>query len=266
MTGLFVREPAVAGQFYPASPTVLRGAIDDFIDSAQVSEGLGAVRAVIAPHAGYIYSGPTAGYAFKALSSLPPKSWTVFLMGPAHRAYVRGVALGSYSAFHTPLGDAEVDTERVDRMLSRSSLYTRAPESHDPEHSLEVEVPFLQASLDDFRLVPMLFGEVDPTSVAEDLAPHLNESDLVVVSSDLSHFYSYENAQQLDRALLRALEGGDQAGVLQGEACGRAPIAALMGIASRKQWVPHVLDYRNSGDTAGDKFRVVGYASVAYTQ
>jgi hypothetical protein len=175
------------------------------------------------------------------------------------------VALGQYSAFRTPLGDAPIAVERVEEMLVRSTLYTRAASAHVPEHCLEVEVPFLQVTLSDFQLVPMLFGEVNPRQVAEELADHVGEDDLIVVSSDLSHFLTYDAAQKLDRALLKSLLDGDEASVLKGEACGSAPVVTLMDIARRKGWTPHLLDYRNSGDTAGDKRRVVGYASVAYT-
>jgi hypothetical protein len=150
-------------------------------------------------------------------------------------------------------------------MLDRSSLYTREVQAHAPEHCLEVEVPFLQMTLPDFQLVPMLFGQVAPTRVAADLIDHLGEDDLIVVSSDLSHFYTYDQAQQLDHTFLDALMDCDGEEVLKGEACGRAPVATLVKIARRKGWSPHLLDYRNSGDTAGDKQRVVGYASVAYT-
>ncbi|HEY66674.1 MAG: AmmeMemoRadiSam system protein B [Chloroflexi bacterium] len=260
-----IRRPAVAGQFYPGDADTLRKMIQEYLDMATVPEDLEPVRAIIAPHAGYIYSGPTAGYAFKALAALPQKKWTVFLLGPAHRAYFRGVALGDYSAFRTPLGDAPIAVDRVAEMVARSPFYTHAPEAHAPEHCLEVEVPFLQMTLPDFRLVPMLFGDVDPREVAGELADHIGEDDLIVVSSDLSHFYPYAKARQLDHALLEALLAGDEMGVLRGEACGRAPIVTLMGIARRKGWSPHLLDYRNSGDTAGDKWQVVGYASVAYT-
>jgi hypothetical protein len=265
MSELPVRRPAVAGQFYPSSPDVLRQKIQMYVDEASLPEDLGPVRAVVAPHAGYVYSGPTAGYAFKALAALSQEKWTVFLLGPAHRAYFRGVALGEYSAFHTPLGDAPIATERVVEMLARSPLYTRAPEAHAPEHCLEVEVPFLQMTLPDFHLVPMLFGEVDPREVAAELADHIGEDGLIVVSNDLSHFYPYDKAQQLDRSLLDALMADDEMGVLGGEACGSAPVTTLMGIARRKGWSPHLLDYRTSGDTAGDKWQVVGYAAVAYT-
>jgi len=266
MSELPVRRPAVADMFYPGNPISLRRTIQEYVDEATLPKDLGAVRAVIAPHAGYVYSGPVAGYAFKALSTLPARNWTVFLLGPAHRVGFNGVALGGYSAFRTPLGDVPVATDRVADMLVRSRLYTRAPEAHAMEHCLEVEVPFLQVVLPGgFRLVPMLFGNVQPLQVAEDLVDHVGEDDLIVVSSDLSHYYPYAVAQEMDHSLLEALLAGDQMGVLRGEACGRAPVAALMEIARRKQWKPHLLDYRNSGDTAGDKRQVVGYASVAYT-
>jgi len=272
MSNLPVRRPAVSGQFYPGDSQALRRAVRRYLDEAALPEDLGPVRAVIAPHAGYDYSGPTAGFAFKALSTAetPAASSqgngpTVFLLGPSHRSYFRGVALGEYSAFHTPLGDVPVAADRVADMLTRSPLYVRSPEAHAPEHCLEVELPFLQMTLPDFQLVPMLFGEVDPRDVAAELVTHIQEDDLIVVSNDLSHFHSYQQAQRLDHTLLDALMAGDELGVLQGEACGRAPIVTLMGIASRKKWKPHLLDYRTSGDTTGDKWRVVGYASVAYT-
>jgi hypothetical protein len=260
-----VRQPAVAGQFYPADPDRLRRDVRDYIDRASLPEGLGDVKAVIAPHAGYVYSGRTAGYAFKALRRLPDVARTVFLLGPAHRVPVDGVALGSFSAFHTPLGDAPVAVERVADMIDAVPFYTRAPRAHQPEHCLEVEIPFLQVSLDRFELVPMLFGRVRPEEVAADLIDRVGEDDLIVVSSDLSHFHAYDTAQQRDRDFLNALLEGNERGVRQGEACGRAPVMTLMEISERKAWSPHLLDYRNSGDTSGDKSRVVGYGSVAYT-
>jgi AmmeMemoRadiSam system protein B len=265
MSDLTIRQPAVAGQFYPRDADTIRRMIRKYMDEATLPTDLGTVRAVIAPHAGYIYSGYTAGYAFKALEALPERKWTVFLLGPAHRLYFRGVALGDYSAFRTPLGDVAIAVDRVADLLARSPLYTRTPQAHEPEHCLEVEVPFLQMTLANFQLVPMLFGEVDPEEVALDLADHVEQSDLIVISNDMSHFHPYDEAQRLDQSLLAALLNNDTKGVLRGEACGRAPVATLMRIAGRKKWTPHLLDYRTSGDTAGDRWQVVGYASVAYT-
>ncbi|MGD2105261.1 MAG: AmmeMemoRadiSam system protein B, partial [Anaerolineae bacterium] len=154
---------------------------------------------------------------------------------------------------------------RVADMLESAPFYTSAPRAHEPEHCLEVEVPFLQMSLASFELVPMLFGQVEPGEVATDLIDRVGDEDLIVVSSDLSHFHAYDMARQRDQDFLNALLEGDETGVRTGEACGRAPAMTLMEIAERESWAPHLLDYRNSGDTAGDKSRVVGYASIAYT-
>ncbi len=260
-----VRRPAVAGQFYPAQRERLERQVRGYVSGASLPAELGTVRAVIAPHAGYIYSGRTAGYAFKALEQVSDKEWTVFLMGPAHRVPVNGVALGDYSAFRTPLGEVPIAVDRVDDMLKRPSLYTRAPGAHAPEHSLEVAVPFLQVALSGFRLVPMLFGQVEPQEVGDDLADRIGESDLIVVSTDLSHFYPDDKARELDREFLETLLEGKERNATEGEACGRAPVGALMRVAERKGWTPHLLDYRTSADTAGEKSRVVGYAALAYT-
>ena len=261
------RRPAmVAGQFYPGDADVLRRQVRGYLKEAQLPAEFGQVRAVVAPHAGYVYSGPTAGYAYKALSELPDREWTVYLMGPAHRVYVRGVALGGFSAFETPLGEVPVATERIEALMDRASFYVEGADAHRPEHSLEVQLPFLQTALADFKLVPMLFGEVDTGKVVEDLKGRLGPDDLVVVSSDLSHFHDEDQAERLDRSLLDALLEGDVKGVVRGEACGRAPIATLMGIAKARDWTPHLLDYSTSADATGDRSRVVGYASVAYSE
>lgn len=265
MVNLSIRRAAVAGQFYPADPGALRRLVRQYLDEAVLPDRLHDVRAVIAPHAGYIYSGPIAGYAFKALATLPQKQWTVFLLGPSHRSYFNGIALGNYAAFRTPLGDAAVAVDRVAAMTKHSDLFIRGPEAHESEHCLEVEIPFLQVALPDFQLVPMLFGNVDPHVAATSLVEFLNEDVLIVVSSDLSHYHSYARARELDQALLGALLTGNQQSVSTGEACGRAPVVTAMHLAQHERWQPHLLDYRSSGDTGGDKGQVVGYASVAYT-
>jgi len=265
MTELSVRPSAFAGQFYPADAGRLRSEVEGYIDDASLPDGLDDVHAVVAPHAGYVYSGETAGYAFRALHQLPDREWTVFLLGPAHRIPVTGVALGAFSAFRTPLGDAPVAVERVKEMLDETSFYTRSARAHQPEHCLEVEVPFLQVALPRFRLVPMLVGQARPREIAKDLRGRLGEDDLIVVSSDLSHFHTYDVARKKDQGLLDALLEGNEAGVRQGEACGRAPLTVLMAIGEAEGWEPLLLDYRNSGDTGGGKSRVVGYAAIAYT-
>ena len=262
-----VRQPAVAGTFYPADPARLEAMVREFLADASVP-ALRHVRAVIAPHAGYIYSGPTAGYAFKVWEDAALRPHTIYLLGPAHYVYVDGVAVGRFEAFATPLGRVPVAEEMVEALLSRGAPFIEANKAHLPEHCLEVELPFLQVVFGNHvRIVPMLFGNVQPGDVVPALIEVLqaDPNALVVVSSDLSHYHDYWTARQLDMALLEAIVQGDIPRAQEGEACGLLPILALMRVALRLGWTAHLLDYRNSGDTAGDKSRVVGYAAVAYT-
>ncbi len=262
---LTTRRPAVAGQFYPANPTILRDMVNAYLETAPVRD-LGNVRAVIAPHAGYVYSGPIAGYSFKALVGKPRGRYTVYLMGPAHYVPVNGVAIGLFDRFETPLGAVPVAMDEAQALIERGAPFQVNNQAHLPEHCLEVELPFLQMTLPDCRIVPMLFGRVDPVVVGLDLAELLKDDPwrLVVVSSDLSHYHGYETAQHMDRAFLNAVVAGNADRAAQGEACGLMPVLTLMTIAGRLNWQPTLLDYRNSGDTGGDKAGVVGYAAVAY--
>jgi hypothetical protein len=264
MPALPVRSPAVAGSFYPDDPAALRGTLDQFLALVPEVGDPRPVRAVIAPHAGYIYSGPIAAFSFKPLAP-PAGPARVFLLGPAHFLPVPGVALGGFGAFATPLGEVPVDGETVAAMLAEQpGLYVRYPGAHEPEHALEVELPFLQHRLGALRIVPMLFGEVDVAAVAADLDARLQPEDLVVVSSDLSHYHDYATARALDAGFLTAVLTGDFAEAARGEACGRAAVLALMHLAARRGWEPRLRDARSSGDTGGDRRRVVGYASVVY--
>ena len=264
-----VRAPAVAGMFYPGDRAALAAAVDSYLADADPPE-LSNVRAVIAPHAGYIYSGPTAGYAFKALQSgLPAGKTTIYLLGPAHRVWLDGVSTGDFEGFATPLGVVPIAQDSAQALRALETRYRALPAAHQGEHSLEVEVPFLQQIVPQLQLVPQLFGDVDPRAVGRELAGRLQEEPeaRVVVSSDLSHFDDYETARRMDQSFLQRVLEGDIAAVQGDErgACGRVPIAALMEMAAELGWRPHLLDYRNSGDTAGDKRRVVGYAAIAYT-
>lgn len=263
-----VRPPAVAGAFYPARPAQLQAAVDAYIQSADLPPLKGEVRAVIAPHAGYVYSGPIAGHSFRALAPLPEDA-TVFLMGPAHYVPVPEVALGYFRTVETPLGVIPVDDKIVQELAESASCLRIQNEAHLPEHSLEVELPFLQRiASDNFTVVPMLFGQPDSKCVAQALLPYIADHPQarIVVSSDLSHYHPYRTAQQLDTAFLDAVLQGDMVAAARGEACGRFPILTLMLLAETLGWTPHLLDYRNSGDTAGDKRQVVGYAAIAYTE
>ncbi|WP_457633412.1 AmmeMemoRadiSam system protein B [Oceanithermus desulfurans] len=258
-----VREPAVAGSFYPAEPMQLARMVDELLAMAQTPPAH-APKAVVAPHAGYAYSGPVAAYSFRALEPLAGKTPTVFLMGPAHYLAFEGVSTGNFTYWETPLGQVPVDTERVGELLERSALFTSADEPHTPEHSLEVELPFLQAVLGEFKLVPLLFGLVDPLAVAGHLDAVLRPGDLVVVSTDLSHYHPDAEARKLDAATLEAALALDARELLQREACGRHPWAALTALADRRSWRPELLAYATSGDTSGDRSRVVGYAALRY--
>lgn len=266
-----VRPPAVAGMFYPGNKNTLAATVADYVERADLHAiaDSGRVRAVISPHAGYVYSGPTAGYAYKALrAGQPAGRATIYLLGPAHRAWFTGISTGDFN-LATPLGVALTKRSTVEELWALSERYQPLPEAHQDEHSLEVQVPFVQHTVSDFELVPLLFGEVEAVEVGRDLASRLrHEPDgRIVVSSDLSHFHDYQTAQRLDHDFIAAVLAGDQAAVLdqrQG-ACGRAAIVALMGVAAELGWTPHLLDYRNSGDTAGDRLRVVGYTAIAFT-
>jgi len=263
-----VRRAAVAGAFYPADPGALHTSVDAYLKQATLPRLSGTVRAVIAPHAGYIYSGPVAGASFRALGRSIHENHTIFLMGPAHYVPLSSVAVGRYRAFSTPLGEIPVDTEVVEELLAKDGVFSERNDAHTPEHCLEVELPFLQTlKYTQLRIVPLLFGQVSPERVAEMLTSYLldDPASRVVVSSDLSHFHPYDRAKRLDTALLDAIVRQDLPAVARGEACGRIPILTLMLLAEHLGWRPHLLDYQNSGDTAGDRQRVVGYGAIAYT-
>jgi MEMO1 family protein len=260
-----IRPPAVAGTFYPADPGLLRSEIDAYIAAATTPD-LGRVRAVVAPHAGYVYSGPVAGYAYRLLSAQQPRPERIIIMGPSHRSWFPGVALADVDGFATPLGTQPVDRAFVKALTGSQELFSAGNAPHTPEHCLEVQIPFIQAVFPDVPVVPMLFGETNPTAVGRVLDRMLEETDLIIVSSDLSHYHDNRSAHTIDRKFLDALLAGDRRGVLKGEACGQAPALALMTIAESRGWHPRLLDYRTSGDISGDTRQVVGYAAVAYTE
>jgi len=258
-----VRKPAVAGSFYPADPMQLARLVEELLAAAPAPLPH-APKAVVTPHAGYVYSGPVAAYSLRALQPLAGHEPTVFLLGPAHYVAFDGVSTGSFTYWETPLGSVPVDTERVGALLERSALFNAMDEPHLPEHSLEVELPFLQAILGGFKLAPLLFGLVDPLAVAAHLDAVVRPGDVVVVSTDLSHYHPDDVARRLDAATLETALALDAAGLLEREACGRHPWAALTALAAARGWRPELLAYATSGDTSGDRSRVVGYAALRY--
>ncbi|THF63491.1 AmmeMemoRadiSam system protein B [Pseudothauera rhizosphaerae] len=260
-----VRPPAVAGQFYPGDPLVLSAQLSELLTTAVPLENVPPPKAVIVPHAGYIYSGPIAATAYAVLAPLRDVVRKVVMLGPTHRVAVDGFSLPATQAFATPLG--EVPLARADWL----ALQARADVSVDDrphafEHCLEVQLPFLQTVLGRFELVPVLVGRANAEAVA-DLIESVwgGPETLILISSDLSHYLSYEQARHCDRATIEQVIRL-QVGLNHEQACGATPINGLLRVAQRHGLEPHLLDLRNSGDTAGDRGRVVGYASVAFCE
>ncbi|KAF0101025.1 MAG: hypothetical protein FD187_221 [bacterium] len=259
-----VRSPAVAGLFYPAQPEALRHALREAFVQARAGEAW-RPKALIAPHAGYIYSGPVAASAYALLAPLRDVVRRVVLLGPVHRVWVDGLALPGVESFATPLGEVPLDAEAIATIADLSQVEV-SPAAHAMEHSLEVHLPFLQSVLGDFRLVPLAVGGASAEAVAEVLERLWGgEETLIVVSSDLSHFLPYAEAARVDQATVQAVLRLDPH--LVGEqACGAHPLNGLLLAARRHGLAIHLLDLRNSGDTSGDRSRVVGYGAFALTQ
>ncbi len=257
------REPAVAGAFYPAEPEDLRRMVHRLLEAVPEEMAPPPV-AVVAPHAGYVYSGPVAAYAFRPLAAYAGRTPVVWLLGPAHYVGFEGISTGPFTTWATPLGEVPVATDRVARLLAAGPPFVELAEPHLPEHSLEVELPFLQVVLGSFRIVPLLFGITDPIAAAEPIGQVLEPGDLLVVSTDLSHYHPDEVARRIDAATLDRALHLDAEGLLESEACGRHPWAALTALARARGWRPRLLAYATSGDTSGDRRRVVGYAALRY--
>jgi AmmeMemoRadiSam system protein B len=254
------RLPAVAGLFYPDNPYELRALVKRYLDAAPHSAS--RPKAIIVPHAGYIYSGRVAATAYRKLVGLDPPVERVVLAGPSHRVPVEGIAVPDATSFETPLGSVPLDLATIERLLELPRVFS-SNLPHRMEHSLEVQLPFLQMALGDFSLVPLAVGNAAPAVVADALeACWGGPETLVVISSDLSHYRDYAAAQEIDAATARAIVG--RADDLQDEqACGCRLLNGLMRLARRRKLEVEALDLRNSGDTSGDRSRVVGYGAFA---
>lgn len=260
------RPPAVAGTFYPGEPERLAHAVDGLLAAAarRMAGPVPAPKALIAPHAGYVYSGAVAASAYVRLAPARECIRRVVLLGPAHRVAFRGFAVPTVDSFLTPLGPVPLDRPAIADLMARRGDVHLHDEAHRQEHSLEVHLPFLQRMLGDFSLVPVVVGDALPAEVADLLTALWGGPEtLVVVSTDLSHFHSYEEARVIDAETVRRIELM-QAGSLDGQrACGCRPVNGLLQVAADLGLRVTELDVRNSGDTAGPKERVVGYGSWA---
>jgi AmmeMemoRadiSam system protein B/AmmeMemoRadiSam system protein A len=277
-----VRVPAVAGLFYPAEEAVLSKTVDGLLAGAPAHH-IPRLKGLVCPHAGYPYSGSTAAIAYKALAGRDVQ--TVVILGPSHYALFQGASVADVDAYQTPLGTVPISAKAP--QLAKTSPFVLEPrcpvqrpewwaQSSKPapaagedtpdtwEHSVEVQVPFLQKTLTNFTILPVVFGDVDPEQAARVLAGVIDGKTIVVASSDLSHYYPYDKAKELDNRCVTAICDMNIEEMKTQEACGKLPILTLMCLAREKGWKPQLLDYRNSGDTAGNKSAVVGYAAIAF--
>ncbi|MBL7004045.1 MAG: AmmeMemoRadiSam system protein B [Gammaproteobacteria bacterium] len=257
------RQAAVAGQFYPLEQYELSAEVDALLTAAQ-KPLVKNVKALIAPHAGYCYSGPIAANAYAYIVPIKHKIKRVVLLGPAHRVAFKGLALSSATAFQTPLGDVMLDKDALNQ-LSLFKQVTINDRAHQQEHSLEVHLPFLQRILDDFTLVPLVVGDASVDEVAMVLdALWGGDETLILISSDLSHFLNYQQAQQIDEKTTAAINAFNYEAIGYENACGRNPVNGLLLQAQTKGLKVKTIDVRNSGDTAGSLDRVVGYGAYVF--
>ncbi len=267
-----IRRPVVAGQFYTDDPQVLTGQIDGFLEKVPGEKLPGEIIALIAPHAGYVYSGQVAAYAYQQVRGQPFK--TVIVIAPSHRASFIGASIYDRGGYQTPLGVIPVNVELAAAILGRSERINFYPHAHSQEHSLEVQLPFLQRVLGEFQLVPIIMGDQDQ-STCQILAEAIvsspgEEKSLIVASSDLSHYHPYDRAVEMDGAIVEAVNAFDPLRLQESlqsresEACGGGPMITAMLAAQRLGATgAKVLNYANSGDVMGDRGQVVGYMAAA---
>lgn len=264
MSATRVRPPAVAGMFYPDDPVRLRALLRScFADAVAPAASAERPRALVVPHAGLVYSGPVAASAYLRLGAARDAIRRVVLLGPSHRVPLRGIGLTSATEWRTPLGPVPIDHRHDDRLLVHPFVTTH-DEAHAPEHSLEVQLPFLQAVLDEFELLPLIVGGADVDEVAAAIeAVQAGDDTVVVVSTDLSHYHRHADAQRLDARTAAAIVARRDGDIADLDACGARPLRGLLRTAVAHDLEVEQLDLRNSGDTAGDRSRVVGYGAFA---
>jgi len=258
-----IRAPAVAGMFYPADAQELHKLVQYYLNQADQQKGI-IPKAIIVPHAGYIYSGPIAASAYARIAAAHDQIKRVVLLGPAHRVPFHGLAASSAKTFATPLGTIPVDEIAIRRLTELQQVHI-LDEAHANEHSLEVHLPFLQETLGDFALIPLVVGIAKPEEVSEVLEMVWGGAEtLIVISSDLSHYHDYDTAKKLDSATSHAIESLDTQAIEYESACGRNSVNGLLTIAKRLGLHAHTIDLRNSGDTAGPRDQVVGYGAYLF--
>lgn len=258
-----IRPAAIAGMFYPGKPDVLARNVDALLAAATPAATIAVPKAIIAPHAGYIYSGPIAASIYALIAPARTRIKRVVVLGPTHRVAIHGIALPGVNAFATPLGNIAIDAGAVKQLMALPYVGVSA-EAHRQEHSLEVHLPFLQKVIIEFTLVPLAVGRATAQQVASVIDMLWGgEETLIVISSDMSHYLPYAEAQATDNATAEAILAL-RTDLNHHQACGATPVIGLNLLAQQRGLKAQLIDLRNSGDTAGDKARVVGYGSFAY--
>ena len=261
-----IRQPAVANTFYPGNAGELSRQVHAFLDEAASTDKKQTPKAIIAPHAGYIYSGPVAASAYARLAGAQDTITRVVLLGPSHRVPFYGCAVSSADAFSTPLGEIPLDKQSIKALID-NGLAKTLDQAHTMEHSLEVHLPFLQMVLNSFLLVPVVVGEASADEVSKLLgAVWGGDETLIVISSDLSHYHTYETAREIDLDTCRKIEMLDYQTLTGSQACGYMPVRGLLYLAQQQHLKVETIDYRNSGDTAGPRDQVVGYGAYVIYQ
>lgn len=265
-----VRHPQVAGYFYPSDPYKLKKEINLLFDIAKPKKSYNKIFGIVAPHAGYVYSGKTAAYAYNLLKEKNIK--TVVVLSPSHSEYFPGVCVYEGDAYETPLGEIEIDKEKANKLCEESRIIFKGLQGHRREHALEVQLPFLQSVINNFKVVPIVIGDqgkIFVDELAKKLTEVYDDKTLIVASSDLSHFHNSQTADQLDSVVEKRINNFDFEGLQKDlelnncEACGGGPIVAVMKAASLLNVNnSEVLIRTNSGDVTGDKSEVVGYLSA----
>ena len=259
----YILEPKVAGMFYPGDPEELRSTVQMYLSNANANRPF--PKAIISPHAGFQYSGPIAAEGYACLQNDKKRFDRVILLGPSHRYPVEGIAITSADALNTPLGNIPIDQALIKEITSLPQVTLIDDAFNTQENSLETQLPFLQMVIDNFSIVPLLIGDANYTEVAEVLKRLWNgENTLIVVSSDLSHYLDDKAAKVIDAETVNAILALDPDKISFDQACGRIGIQALLSIAKQKGLTSKLIDLRNSGDTAGPKDQVVGYAAVHF--
>lgn len=254
-----IRQAAVAGTFYPDDPQKLRQMLEDLLVDADTENKV--PKAIIVPHAGYIYSGAIAASAYIRLRAQEQTINCVVVIGPSHRVSFSGLAVSSAKTFATPLGDIAIDGDAIDQ-LKDFDFVQELDQAHAQEHSLEVQLPFLQVILEPFKLIPIVAGDARPEDICSVLKQFWGQpKTLIVISSDLSHFHDYDTAKRLDAETSCHIENLEYEQLDYNSACGRVPVSGLLALAREKSLTVKTIDLRNSGDTAGNKNRVVGYGA-----